>query len=212
MPTTIGPLCFGQSFRGPKLLQSQFLGYISYQFNYSFSDIEEPIKPITKSPKKVTSPQKILSPTVSKIAPPKSPTKVVSPKKVQSPNVSKSASPKKPSSPSKLNKSNSENEKASKKKKDPNAPKQPLSSYMLFCKEERPKIKAANPDMKFSEYGTEMGKRWKEMDPLEKQKYTNLHEELRQKFNQDMAAVKETKVSKFKTAHFLKFSRCLREK
>ena len=74
---------------------------------------------------------------------------------------------------------------------------------MLFCKEERPKIKAANPDMKFSEFGAEMGKRWKELDPLEKQKYTDLHEELRQKYNQDMAAVKEIKVSKFKTVHFV---------
>jgi hypothetical protein len=50
--------------------------------------------------------------------------------------------------------------KKEKKPKDPNAPKRPLSSYLLFCAQERPKVTASNPEMKGRDVMTELGARW----------------------------------------------------
>lgn len=41
-------------------------------------------------------------------------------------------------------------EKKEKKVKDPNAPKKPLGAYMFYCAEQRPTIKAKNPELKVS--------------------------------------------------------------
>jgi hypothetical protein len=37
------------------------------------------------------------------------------------------------------------------KNKDPNAPKRPISAYVAFCNENRPAIKANNPDASFGD-------------------------------------------------------------
>jgi structure-specific recognition protein 1 len=41
--------------------------------------------------------------------------------------------------------------KATKKKKDPNAPKRPMNAYFLYSNANRARIKAENPDAKFTE-------------------------------------------------------------
>ncbi len=43
------------------------------------------------------------------------------------------------------------------------------SGYINFCKVERPKLKAKNPEMSFGDQGKELGKRWKALS-VEKQK------------------------------------------
>lgn len=48
-----------------------------------------------------------------------------------------------------------------KKKKDKNAPKKNLSTWILFSKAERPKVKKEFPDMKPKEVMGELAKRWK---------------------------------------------------
>ncbi len=40
--------------------------------------------------------------------------------------------------------------------------KRPLSSYMFFCKDFRPKIKEWNPEMTMSKVNKELGRRWRE--------------------------------------------------
>jgi len=48
-----------------------------------------------------------------------------------------------------------------KQKKDPNAPKRALCGFMFFCNEQRPVVKAANPDMKIGEIAKVLGEQWK---------------------------------------------------
>ena len=50
--------------------------------------------------------------------------------------------------------------KGKKSKKDPNAPKRPLSAFMYFSKDQRPAVKAANPDATFGELGKLLAEKW----------------------------------------------------
>ncbi|KAL7492365.1 hypothetical protein ACHAWT_002550 [Skeletonema menzelii] len=51
--------------------------------------------------------------------------------------------------------------------------KKPLTGYMLFAKEMRPKVKEENPEMSFGELGKELGARWRALSEEEKGKYKN---------------------------------------
>lgn len=85
-------------------------------------------------------------------------------------------------------KGSSGGEKRKRTKKDPNAPKRPLSSYMLFCQEERENVKKENPDLKAKEILSELGKRWKGLDDDEKKKYQDRFEEDKKRYDQEKAA------------------------
>lgn len=58
--------------------------------------------------------------------------------------------------------------KKEKKKKDPNAPKRPLAPYMFYCKEQREKVKASQPDISFGEIGKVLGQQWSAMSEKDK--------------------------------------------
>jgi len=81
--------------------------------------------------------------------------------------------------------------KPQKKKKDPNAPKQPLSAYFIFSSEERQKVKAIHPGYSICEVAKELGKRWADMNPEVKQRFQQMAEEGRQKYDQEMAAYRQ---------------------
>jgi hypothetical protein len=49
--------------------------------------------------------------------------------------------------------------------------KKKLSSYMLFAKAERPKVKKEMPDLSFGEVGKELGKRWRALSDKQKAEY-----------------------------------------
>lgn len=53
--------------------------------------------------------------------------------------------------------------KVSKLVKDPNAPKRPATAYLLFCQEQRDKMKQRYPNLNFSELTRELGYKWSEM-------------------------------------------------
>ena len=53
-------------------------------------------------------------------------------------------------------------DKKPRKKKEPGAPKKALSAYMFFVKEQRPEVKAQNPEMSTQDIAKEMGRLWKE--------------------------------------------------
>ena len=56
--------------------------------------------------------------------------------------------------------------------KDPNKPKGPLSAYILFGQDVRPKIKEKFPNLKQTEVMSKIGVLWKEIDEDEKDEYT----------------------------------------
>jgi len=58
-----------------------------------------------------------------------------------------------------------------KKLKDPSAPKRPLSAFMLFSQEERPRVLADLGNLSLGEVGSELGKRWTSLDAEAKGKY-----------------------------------------
>ena len=58
-----------------------------------------------------------------------------------------------------------------KKKKHPLAPKLPLSSYMEFAKEQRPKVLSDLGNLSLGEVGKELGRRWQKLGELEKSVY-----------------------------------------
>lgn len=55
-------------------------------------------------------------------------------------------------------------------KKNPKK-KKPLSGYMLFCKQERPKIVKAHPNFTFAEVGKALGAAWRELSEAKKDEY-----------------------------------------
>jgi len=55
----------------------------------------------------------------------------------------------------------------SEKKEEKKAPKRPISAYIYFCKEKRPEVKEANPDMKATDVTKELGLMWKEIKDTE---------------------------------------------
>lgn len=63
------------------------------------------------------------------------------------------------------------NAKKRKRTKDPNAPKRALSAFFWFCKDERPKVRAEQPDSSVSEIAKELGKRWGLVTAEGKKKY-----------------------------------------
>ena len=85
------------------------------------------------------------------------------------------------------------NMKKKKKKRDPNAPKRPMSSYFLFMQENRESVLKDQPGLKIGDIAKEMGKRWAEVGPEEKEKFEKLAETARTKHVEDKAAYYEAK-------------------
>jgi isopenicillin N synthase-like dioxygenase len=69
--------------------------------------------------------------------------------------------------------------------KDPNAPKRPATAYLLFCQEQREKMKQHYPNLNFSELTRELGYKWSEMPHEEKKKYIEEAERQREKYLRD---------------------------
>jgi hypothetical protein len=57
--------------------------------------------------------------------------------------------------------------------KDPNAPRRAISSYIIFCNQNRELLKNANPSLKTVELTKLLGQRWKALTPQEKAPYEN---------------------------------------
>ena len=54
---------------------------------------------------------------------------------------------------------------------DDDKPKRAPGPYFFFCKAQRPKIIAKNPNFTFGEVGKELGAQWKKLSDAEKKKY-----------------------------------------
>ena len=62
------------------------------------------------------------------------------------------------------------------KKKGPSALRRPLTAYQEFLAEERPRILLQQPDLHNNDVNKELGKRWKNLGEIEKQKYKQISE------------------------------------
>jgi structure-specific recognition protein 1 len=78
--------------------------------------------------------------------------------------------------------------KKKKPKKDPNAPKSALTTFLIFSKEMRPKIKAENPDIQFSDMGRKLGELFRALTSEEKEKYEKLAQEDKVRYEKENKA------------------------
>eukprot|EP00594_Rhizosolenia_setigera_P008762 CAMPEP_0178969778 /NCGR_PEP_ID=MMETSP0789-20121207/19082_1 /TAXON_ID=3005 /ORGANISM="Rhizosolenia setigera, Strain CCMP 1694" /LENGTH=200 /DNA_ID=CAMNT_0020656023 /DNA_START=29 /DNA_END=628 /DNA_ORIENTATION=+ len=72
------------------------------------------------------------------------------------------------------------------KKKDPNAPKRPSSTFTLFVKENRAKIREQNPDLSFGDISKLVGQKFKELEGEAKERYIKLANEDKQRYKREM--------------------------
>jgi len=80
-----------------------------------------------------------------------------------------------------------------KKKAHPDKPKKPPTAYVLFCQDERSKVKAENPGATFAESNRILGARWQEV-PLNKK------DEYKERANRDMGEYRK-KLAQFQKEH-----------
>ena len=66
--------------------------------------------------------------------------------------------------------------------------KKPPSAYIMFCKDERSKIKDDHPDFSGPQILSELGKRWKSLDSEQKMIYTKDYETAMQLYKQNALA------------------------
>jgi len=78
----------------------------------------------------------------------------------------------------------------SKRPKDPNKPKRALSAFFYYANDERPKVRAANPDFSVGEVAKELGRQWNELMEDEKVKYEKSAEEDRARYDREMTIYK----------------------
>ena len=78
------------------------------------------------------------------------------------------------------------NRKYMKKQKDPDQPKRARGSFVFFTFDYRPRVMAENPGIKFVEMGTLLGEKWRSLSPEEKQRYEDMAQEDKQRFNREM--------------------------
>ncbi|EGF79601.1 hypothetical protein BATDEDRAFT_89692 [Batrachochytrium dendrobatidis JAM81] len=79
-----------------------------------------------------------------------------------------------------------------KSRKDPDAPKRPLSAFMIFSKENRPRIREENPDASFGDLGKLLGAAWRELNDKDKQVYTDKADEDKGRYEREMSTYKPT--------------------
>jgi len=75
--------------------------------------------------------------------------------------------------------------------KDPNMPKRARGSYLLFTKDERPKIQLEDPCLKFTDMGAVLGERWRNLSEEDRKKYDGLAEQDKLRFAHEMDIYKQ---------------------
>jgi upstream-binding transcription factor len=92
---------------------------------------------------------------------------------------------------SKRKMTNSKPKKSKKKKngkvrKDPSKPKRPISAYLFFAQQSRPKIKEKYPDLKGLEITRQVGQAWSEATPEEKAPFMELENKSKDEYRKGM--------------------------
>ena len=76
--------------------------------------------------------------------------------------------------------------KRKREEKDPTFPKTPLTSYLIFCEEKRPRLAQKYPNLGSKELMTKLAKKWQKLSDQKKKKYQDIYAENREKFDHDM--------------------------
>jgi hypothetical protein len=71
------------------------------------------------------------------------------------------------------------------KRKDPDAPKAPPTAYVLFCKDQRPRVMAENPNADFAESNRKLGELWKGTAEEERLVYSTTAAKLRVEYQKE---------------------------
>eukprot|EP00043_Microstomoeca_roanoka_P000816 m.29258 g.29258 ORF g.29258 m.29258 type:complete len:222 (-) comp10517_c0_seq1:588-1253(-) len=79
-----------------------------------------------------------------------------------------------------------------KAKKDPNAPKKPKSAYFLYAETRRDILRGQHPDARISEIAKITGEEWRNLSDAQKQPFYQRAEALKNKYEQEVAAYKDT--------------------
>ena len=80
-----------------------------------------------------------------------------------------------------------------KKRRDPRIPKRPMTSFMFFCNEFRNQIWAENPEFKMGDVAKELGKRWKQLSEVQKEKYSKMNEVDKERYEEEYETYLENK-------------------
>mmetsp|Transcript_36257 Transcript_36257/g.65285 ORF Transcript_36257/g.65285 Transcript_36257/m.65285 type:complete len:384 (+) Transcript_36257:431-1582(+) len=78
------------------------------------------------------------------------------------------------------------NKKYMKKHKDPGQPKRARGSFVFFTFDMRPKVVEEYPGIKFVDMGVVLGERWRALPATDKQKYEEMAQDDKQRFNKEM--------------------------
>lgn len=78
--------------------------------------------------------------------------------------------------------------------------KKPVSAYLRFAAEVRPKLKEEHPDWTFGQLGKEVGKQWKELSEEEKRPYQEAYEAEKKEYDAAHPGDKKSKKSTKKCA------------
>ena len=84
-----------------------------------------------------------------------------------------------------MNVSNDPMDRPIKRKKDPGAPRQASNAYMIFCKEERSRVKLQRPDLPFGKIGAQLGQIWRRMSLSQKAPYESKAQADRERFRRE---------------------------
>lgn len=76
--------------------------------------------------------------------------------------------------------------------KDPNAPKRPLSAYMMFANELRPKLMEENPGVHFTKLSSKISEQWKNIDESKRSALVSKANALKEQYSKDLEAYKKT--------------------
>lgn len=87
------------------------------------------------------------------------------------------------------------NKKYMKKHKDPDQPKRARGSFVFFTFDMRPKVMEEYPGIKFVEMGVILGKRWRALTTEDKQKYEEMAQDDKLRFNKEMEKYQLTRMA-----------------
>ena len=87
------------------------------------------------------------------------------------------------------------NKKYMKKNKDPEQPKRARGSFVFFTFDMRPKVMEEYPGIKFVDMGVILGERWRALPVDDKQKYEEMAQDDKMRFNKEMEEYSATRIA-----------------